>query len=46
VSQIEEDLRRRLVDAAREFAVAFSARPHPTLLGVTDGKRIGTYIED
>lgn len=45
MSQIEEDLRRRLVDAAREFAVAFSARPHPKLLGVTDGKAVGTYIE-
>jgi hypothetical protein len=39
------DPKARLVDAAAEFAAEFSARPHPKLLGVTDGKAVGTYIE-
>jgi hypothetical protein len=34
-----------LITAAREFADRFSAIPHPKLLGVTDGKAVGTYIE-
>lgn len=27
------------------FARGFAAAPHPSLLGVTDGKAVGTYIE-
>lgn len=30
---------------AREFAVAESTHPEPTIFGVTDGKAIGTYLE-
>jgi hypothetical protein len=35
----------RILAQAREFAQAFSAAKHPELLGKTDGKRVGTYIE-
>ena len=38
-------LKDALVVAAGEFAAVFSAYPHPGLLGVTDGKAVGTYIE-
>lgn len=34
-----------LLDEAREFAQAESIYPEPTLYGVTDGKAIGTYVE-
>lgn len=34
-----------LIAHARDFAAAFAASPHPALLGVTDGKAVGTYIE-
>lgn len=34
-----------LIKAAAEFAGEFSSIPHPKLLGVTDGKAVGTYIE-
>lgn len=34
-----------LISQARVFAEAFAAERHPTLLGVTDGKAVGTYIE-
>lgn len=30
---------------AEAFAQEFAAQPHPSLLGVTDGKAVGTYIE-
>jgi hypothetical protein len=48
LSTVREKLRdpkARLVDAAAEFAEEFSARLHPKLLGITDGKAVGTYIE-
>jgi hypothetical protein len=32
-------------EATRGFANAFSARSHDVLRGVTDGKAVGTYIE-
>jgi hypothetical protein len=35
----------RIITQAKVFAAEFSARPHPLLLGVTDGKAVGTYIE-
>lgn len=34
-----------LLDEAKEFAQVESAYPEPTLYGVTDGKAIGTYVE-
>jgi hypothetical protein len=34
-----------IVQQARVFATDFSSRPHPDLLGITDGKAVGTYIE-
>ena len=34
-----------IIDEAKTFAVEFSRRTHPGLLGVTDGKAVGTYIE-
>lgn len=34
-----------LISQARVFAEAFAGEKHPTLLGVTDGKAVGTYIE-
>lgn len=40
-----EAARIRLIEVAREFATTFSAQAHPNLLGVTDGKAVGTYIE-
>jgi hypothetical protein len=35
----------RLCEEARAFADAFCAEAHPELLGITDGKAVGTYIE-
>jgi len=37
--------REVLIDQAREFAIGFASVKHPLLLGVTDGKAVGTYIE-
>lgn len=35
----------RLCREARDFSVAESAHPEPSLFGVTDGKAVGTYLE-
>lgn len=35
-----------LLPAANDFLLEFSKRLHPNLYGVTDGKAIGTYIEE
>lgn len=37
--------RQVLIEQAREFANGFASVKHPALLGVTDGKAVGTYIE-
>lgn len=34
-----------LFDVAKEFANRMSVGNHPSLLGVTDGKAVGTYVE-
>jgi hypothetical protein len=34
-----------IIQQAKVFAEEFSSRLHPDLLGVTDGKAVGTYIE-
>lgn len=34
-----------LIEEARRFAHAFASVKHPLLLGITDGKAVGTYIE-
>ena len=34
-----------IIEHAKVFATAFSSQKHPLLLGVTDGKAVGTYIE-
>jgi hypothetical protein len=34
-----------LCSEAAIFAIAESQYPEPTLYGVTDGKKIGTYLE-
>ena len=34
-----------IIEQAKVFAAAFASMPHPDLLGVTDGKAVGTYIE-
>jgi hypothetical protein len=39
------DRNPQLQAAAARFAAEFSALKHPELLGVTDGKAVGTYIE-
>ena len=36
---------RSLIAHAERFASTFESRKHPVLLGVTDGKAVGTYIE-
>jgi len=36
---------KRIIEQAKVFAEAFASMPHPDLLGVTDGKAVGTYIE-
>jgi hypothetical protein len=40
-----EKLSSPLVAHARSFAEGFASVKHPVLLGVTDGKAVGTYIE-
>ena len=34
-----------LVEEAREFSRIISSQNHPSILGVTDGKKVGTYVE-
>lgn len=34
-----------LVEHARAFATGFASVKHPALLGITDGKAVGTYVE-
>jgi hypothetical protein len=34
-----------IIKQSKVFADEFSRRPHPELLGITDGKAVGTYIE-
>lgn len=40
-----ETTRSPIVEQAAVFAAGFSRESHPALLGVTDGKTVGTYIE-
>jgi hypothetical protein len=35
----------RILKEAGEFALIESSHPEPSLFGVTDGKAIGTYLE-
>jgi hypothetical protein len=41
----EPDGLTELLEQARAFANGFEKTKHPALLGVTDGKAVGTYIE-
>ena len=34
-----------LIDEAREFSQIISSQNHRELIGVTDGKAVGTYVE-
>lgn len=34
-----------LIDEAREFSQIISSQNHTDLIGVTDGKAVGTYVE-
>lgn len=34
-----------LINAARDFSELMTNQDHPDLLGVTDGKAVGTYVE-
>jgi hypothetical protein len=36
---------KRILQQAEIFATEFALQSHPNLLGVTDGKAVGTYIE-
>ena len=36
---------RALAEEAKNFCEIESNNPHPNLLGVTDGKAVGTYVE-
>ena len=35
----------KLIESAQQFAVEQSKLNHETLLGITDGKAVGTYVE-
>ena len=41
-----ENLKVKLIEEAHQFANDFSKKSHNKLFGITDGKAIGTYIEN